>query len=290
MSQAVGWLAYLFDYKGRPVAEDNLRVAFKSDGIQEDQVKRLALASYQTFAKTFLDLFWSLRLTRENHEKTVQIVFQDPDTERVAHERGAIWVTPHFGNFELVSLGTSFRGFDITIVAQDFKNPALTEVFRNLREGGGGKVISQQGAMIRLMKALKNRGHVALLTDLNIKPSKLAFALDSFGMKSCATLLHVDLARRLNVPVIACTCEPMGDGSYRGIMHQHLDPKDFKDSKEMAQAVWNIFENAIRKKPEAWLWMYKHWRYRPANAAKGDYPFYANVNREFEKMMKRDEA
>lgn len=287
LSQAVGWVAYALDYKGRPVAVSNLMAAFADRGITQNQASRLARASYQTFAKTFLDLFWSKRLDSNNYDQTVKIVFDDPETERIAKARGAIWVTPHFGNFELISLGMGFRGFDFTIVAQDFKNPALTEVFRELREHGGGTIISQQGAMLRLMKALKSGGHIALLTDLNIKPSKIATVLNAFGMEICATLLHVDLARRLNLPVIPCTCEPLSDGTYRGHMHAHFEPKDFASNHDMAQAVWDTFEKVIAEQPEAWLWMYKHWRYLPSRELCADYPFYSNVNRDFTKMRER---
>ena len=37
----------------------------------------------------------------------------------------------------------------------------------------------------------------------------------------------------------------------------------------------------VRKNAAPWLWMYKHWRYLPANPDR-PYPFYANVYRPFE--------
>ena len=82
-----------------------------------------------------------------------------PPREELARQRGGIWVTPHFGNFELVSHVWGFRGFPFVVVAQDFKNPSLTAIFKRLRQGSGHTVISQQGAMLRLMKTLSNRGH-----------------------------------------------------------------------------------------------------------------------------------
>ena len=39
-------------------------------------------------------------------------------------------------------------------------------------------------------------------------------------------------------------------------------------------------------RPELWLWAYKHWRYRPADA-KRPYPFYSNVSKKFEKLRHR---
>jgi hypothetical protein len=45
----------------------------------------------------------------------------------------------------------------------------------------------------------------------------------------------------------------------------------------------------VLRNPAPWLWMYKHWRYRPANPDR-PYPFYANFSRPFEELLQRDKA
>ena len=285
LSDGVGALAYSIDYRGRATAMENLRVAFAAEKITPDQCRRIALGSYQTFARTFLDLFWSLKLTRENCGEFIEIRHRTPGTEKTAHERGALWVTPHFGNFELVSLAMGFRGFAWTVVAQDFKNPALTGIFKRLREGSGHTIIPQEGAMLRLVKELKRKGHAALLTDLTIRPNKTATAIDCFCLKTCVTTLHASLSRRLKLPVVAGVCLPLKDGRYR-VTSQLLDPADFRSDAAMAQAVWDTFEAHIRETPEAWLWMYKHWRFLPGlESAHPAYPAYANPSRPFRDML-----
>ena len=149
------------------------------------------------------------------------------------------------------------------VVAQDFANPSLTAIFTRLRQGSGHTIISQQGAMLRLMKTLANHGHAALLTDLNIKPGKMAAALRCFGLLTCSTTLHTSLSQRLNVPIISGTCAPLPDGGYLVQINRAFEPSAFATPAAMAQAVWDQFERRIRETPEAWLWMYKHWRYLP---------------------------
>ncbi len=285
IANVVGHVAHRFDHRGRLAAHENLRAAFAREGITPEQITRIARASYQTFARTFLDLFWSLRLTRENHSEFLSIHFMDPGTEALARRKGAVWVTPHFGNFELVSLAMGFRGFAWTVVAQDFKNPALTSIFKRLREGSGHTIIPQEGAMLRLVKELKRQGHAALLTDLNIRPNKTAAAIDCFGLKTCVTTLHASLSRRLDLPVIAGVCLPLPDGGYRVTAAPPFLPERFTSNEAMAQAVWDWFELRIRENPEAWLWMYKHWRYLPTLVQDPAYPDYANPSKPFREML-----
>ncbi|MEY4484920.1 MAG: hypothetical protein RL693_2372 [Verrucomicrobiota bacterium] len=285
LSKGVGTIAYFADYRGRATAHENLRAAFARENINRDQIRRIAIASYQTFARTFLDLFWSLSLTKENYQKHVLIDFQDPPSEKLALETGALWVTPHFGNFEMVSLAIGFRGVRFTVVAQDFKNEALTDLFTRLRQGSGHVVIPKQGAMLRLMKDLKRKGHAGLLTDLNIRPNKTATVIECFGLKTCATMLHTSLSMRLGMPVFTGLCFPLDDGRYRLQLSPPLHPRDFSTTEEFTQVIWNRFEEDIRKTPEAWLWMYKHWRYLPGNEDDVRYPKYSNPNRLFQNMV-----
>jgi lauroyl/myristoyl acyltransferase len=262
-----------------------LRAAFAREGISEEQVRRIARASYRTFARTFVDLFSSLGLSREECARRVQIQWEDAETEEIARARGALWVTAHYGNFEMVSLAMGFRGFSWGVVAQEYKNPALTEVFTRLREGSGHRIIMREGAMVRVMKEMKRGGHIGLLSDLTIPPNKTATAIECFGLKTCVTMLHTNLAVRTGAPVVQGVCLGLPDGSYRVMVRRHLEAAAYVSAQEMTQDVWDWFEARIREHPEAWMWMYKHWRYLPGLERDGRYPAYANANRAFREMM-----
>lgn len=290
LGNGVGAFAYFTDFRGRRTAVLNLLAALGKEGLTAEQARRIALASYQTFTRTFLDLFWSAKLTKENYRDFIEIHFEDPTVEAYAREHGGIWVTPHFGNFELVSYVWGFRGFPFVIVAQDFKNPSLTAIFKKLRENSGHTMITQEGAMLRLMKTLSRKGHAALLTDLNIKPGKMAAALRCFGMLTCATTLHANLSQRTGVPIISGVCLPLPDGRYRVTVHGAIKPQDFTSPAAMSQAVWDLFEKRIREHPEAWMWMYKHWRYLPSPEVAVDYPPYANYWKVFRQLVADTEA
>lgn len=280
IARGLGALACLADSRGRRTARQNLRAAFKGQ-LTDPEVRRITRGSYQTFARTFLDLFWSSKLTAENWPRYVRIHHGAEAAEAQARETGALWVTPHFGNFELASLFWGFRDFHFTVVAQDFKNPALTAIFRRLREHSGHTVISQQGAMLRLMKTLKRQGHAGMLTDLNVTPGRAATVIECFGMKTCVTTLHVQLAQRLGLSIIPGVSLPLPDGRYEVHVFPAIRPTPEDSPALIAQQVWDHFEAAIRKNPECWMWMYKHWRYMPGAARDPAYPGYANPSRLF---------
>jgi Kdo2-lipid IVA lauroyltransferase/acyltransferase len=282
-TQCLGFIAYCVDQRGRSAALENLRVTL---GHQTTWLQRcmITVRAYQNFARTFCDLFWAQTLTQQNWQEHIEITGLSAETQqRIAG--GSIWVTPHYGNFEISSLTTGFAQIGMHIVAQDFKNPLLTTFFAQLRQHSGHHIISQEGAMVRLLKTLKRGGHVAFLTDLNLRPSQATGAVRCMGLMTCVTLMHGLLAQRLRLPIVPALCEPLPDGRYRFVILPVMDVRDEESPVQLAQRVWDQFEPFVRAHPERWMWMYKHWRYLPANQPDPSYPDYANVQTAFAKQV-----
>ena len=258
------------------------------DEKSEEEIEQIARDSYQSFARTVIDQLRSSVLTPDNFLQYAEVVSDDMEALQGAKDTGAIWVTPHYSNFEWIALIMGFYDYQFTIVAQDFKNAALTDMYRKNREVSGHDVIPQKNALIKLLRALKNQGHAAFLTDLTIPPSKAATVIECFRKKTCVTAIHAELQKRSGLPVIPGICLPQADGRYEMLGYPPLSigPDDSRQS--IAQACWDAFEPVIRENPAPWLWMYKHWRYLPSEDAEG-YPSYARPSPKFQEMIAEQE-
>ena len=285
LSKGLGSLAFMVDKRGRLTAIENLTLVFGAEKEAGD-IRLMARDSYRSFAQTVVDQFWSSRLSPENYLTYCVTQVDDMEAVEKALETGAIWVTPHYGNFEWIALIMGFRGYKFTIVAQDFRNPSLTETYKKNREVSGHEVIPQRGAIMRLLKNLKRGGHAAFLTDLTIRPSKPATIIECFGRKTCVTAIHAELMKRTGLPVIPGICIPRPDGTYllRGFKALEFGPDDTEHS--IAQACWDVFEPIIRENPAPWLWMYKHWRFAP-EGEENQYPSYACRSSAFDEVIAR---
>ncbi|MDF1813544.1 MAG: lysophospholipid acyltransferase family protein [Verrucomicrobiales bacterium] len=284
----LGKLAYRFDKRGRATALENLTLIFGKEK-SKIEIECIAQMSYRSFAKTVIDQLRSPKITADNYLEFVDLVMEDPQAMEDAAEAGAIWVTPHYSNFEWIALIMGFRGCSFTIVAQDFKNESLTEMYKANREVSGHNVIPQKNALFALLRSLKRGGHAAFLTDLAVKPSKTAAVIECFGKKVSVTAIHAELQKRTGLPVIPGICIPLEDGRYEmhGFKPLIFGPDDSSDT--IAQACWDVFEPIIRENPAPWLWMYKHFRFLPSAEEKDNYPSYARPNLRFEEMVARQE-
>ena len=288
LAQFIGAIAAAVDRAGRRVALSNLEVAFGQE-LSPTRRNQIVRESYQHSARTMIDLFWSPRLTRENYSRYLDVVNLDLWEEETKPGKPVIFACCHYSNFEWIANAANYFGIESALVTHDFKNELLNPIFVRLRESSGQRVISRQGAVLQLFKTLRRGERVAILTDLTIPAQLPTVAIDCFGLKTSVTFAHAWAHRRAGATIINVHAEPLPGGRYRIVFHPRIEFSPDASFQEIAQACWDQFEPFVRAEPGPWMWMYKHWRYRPLAANPADYPFYANVSPEFERRLEERE-
>ena len=277
----LGSLGCLIDYRGRAAAWENLRLTFPDKS--EREIKRLRKANYQHFARVFAELFWSSKFNKGSIERFAEAHYASAAT-KAAMESGCIFATLHAGNFEWLSRATAIWGYPSMIVAANFLNHRLTATFREMRQVEGHILIPQENAVLKLFKHLKRGGRTAMLVDLNVPPEQSATVINCFGRETCVTQAHAALALRTQRPLVPAISIPLPDGRYAMHFLEPIAVTEADNLQAITQHCWDQFEPLIRQQPEMWMWMYKHWRYLPTNAAASNYPAYAHVSKKYEKL------
>ena len=286
IAQAAGALLSFVDRHRYQVALSNLEVAF-GDRFSLEERRKIARESFQHFARSMVDLLWSPRLTQENFSRYIEWENFEETARDTGPERSVMIACYHYSNFEWLSLACGFLDLKGTIISQEFKNSLLDPIFKRLREQSGHELVPRERGIMRLYKVLRRKGRTALLVDLTVPPTQGAVAIECLGLKTSVTSAHAWLHEQTGVPIVPAHCEPLPDGRYRLIFHPTIGHTAEMTHQQIAQACWNSFEPYVQKKPAPWLWMYKHWRYRPANPDR-PYPFYANFYRPFQDMLEGD--
>ena len=293
LGQILGTLGYWFDFRGRPVALANIALALGHRLTVEHQ--RLAVRmSYQNFAGTMLSLFWSPRITAANAHEFIEPVGFETAIERAKTERrGIVFVCAHQGNWEWASIAFSMVGGKANIVAEDFKNKALTELFCSLRGRGEHTIVAQDKSMLKLLRAVLRGETAALLGDLNLEPCGAAVVIQAFerdgvALEVCATRMHAVLAKRGRALLVPALTFPLSGGRWRVVAQPPINAEHLSD-RALAQRTWEVFERNIVDRPDLWLWAYKHFKFRPAIAGR-PYPYYSSTHASYETMRREDES
>lgn len=281
-SKLLGSLAFHIDRHGRAVAEQNLVAAFGGE-MDARQRRCTAERSYQSFARTMVELFWSPRLTRESVGRLFTVSGLD-----AGPGEPTIYVTTHYANFEWLSQAIPLVREPGIVVTQRFKNPLLGALFARLRASTGHALIPQERALFRMLRHLKAGGSFCMVVDLNLDPREASVIIDEFsGLRTCVTQMHAALALRTGARIVPAECRPQRDGTHHFVYHPPLRFSPDAPAAAIAQACWDVLEPNIRRHPEHWLWSYKHWRFRPSTGETSRYPGYANPAKRFDKALQQ---
>jgi KDO2-lipid IV(A) lauroyltransferase len=153
------------------------------------------------------------------------------------------------------------KDYELYDVIKKQRNPLLDKMMNDNRKRTGVNLIYKGKSSLReLVKAIRNKGVVALFSDHYDIGEEVMF----FGRKTKASSGAVSLALKYKAPLlIAYNIFDENNNSiirFDRIMELR-DTGDVKeDTKINTQKMIDIFEEIISVYPEQWMWFHRRWR------------------------------
>jgi KDO2-lipid IV(A) lauroyltransferase len=260
MGSALGVLFYTVDRAHRRIALRNLATAFPARPDAERHA--IARAAFKHFGRLGFEL---LRFSTLSPEEILSLVeFDGEDRARAAYAqgKGVLFVTGHFGFWEVHSLAHGLRLQPIGVLARALDNPLLNDLLERIRSRTGNRVIYRSGTIRRVMRTLQSAEGVAILIDQHIM-TRDAIYVDFFSRPAATTSAVAAMALRTGAPVVPVFALPLPGGRYRLIYEHPVAPPaaDAPDPvREFTQRCTDVLEMYVRRNPELWLWMHRRWR------------------------------
>jgi len=260
MGTALGRVFYAVDRTHRRIAEQNLAAAFPSRPPAER--RQIAKAAFEHFGRLGFELLKFGTLGDDEMLARANVEGEERARQAYAQGKGVLFVTGHFGYWELQALVHGLRVEPIAVLARALDNPLLNDLLERIRTRTGNSVIYRRGAIRRVMRTLESGGGVAILIDQHIV-SRDAIAVDFFSRRAATTSAVAALALRTGAPVLPVFALPAPDGRFRMIYEHPIVPPgpDAPDAvREFTQRCTDVLEMYVRRNPELWLWMHRRWR------------------------------
>ncbi len=277
LGRRLGALYFVLDPRGRNVAFQNIRRVFPE---RKDHAAIL-LESQRLQAVALLDALWSRRLSPARARRHVTIAPADEALVRelVARGRGLLIATAHFGSWEMFNLAVGAMGFPrATFIARPVRNPRIDRHLRRMRERTGNELVYREDAILKCAGALRRGEIVCSVIDMAVAPAEGAIFADFFGAPAMTSAALPALAVRRRAPLLFAVCRPLDKGRSYSIEGRAIPVREGEDrdaeTVRLTRAINEALEEAVRAHPEAWIWSYKRWKYRPSEDP-GAYPDYA---------------
>lgn len=256
----IGRVAFLLDRAHRRVAQENIAAALPGRSA-EDQ-RRIAKAAFAHFGRLLFALLRFSTLPAEAILARTDVEGAERVRWAYAQGRGVIFVTGHFGFWELQALAHGLRFPPMTVLARALDNPLLNARLEVIRTRTGNGVLYRKGVLRRVLRLLHEGQGVGILIDQHIL-SNDAISVDFFGRPAATTPAVAALALRTGAVIVPLFALPLGGGRYRMVYEQPIEmpAADAVDPvRDITQRCTDVLEMYVRRHPELWLWMHRRWR------------------------------
>src|SRR5437773_6312276 len=252
-----GELAYLLWVGRRRVAKQNFAVVLaRPPGRRE--VAQVARRSFRNFAKYLVEIMRFPRLGANELERLVAVDPRSLSHVRAArdHGRGCIFVSMHFGNFELGGARIADE-MPLNVIADELENQRLMDLLVANRAHKNVNIVPPEGAVRQVLQALRRNEMVGLMMDLGPRAHELDHVdLLFFGVRAAFPTIAANLARVSGAPIVVAAVMRERDNTFRGVA---LPPIFVERTKQAAhdiaratQAILHGLATFVRANPDQW--------------------------------------
>ena len=267
---ALARMAFLLADRDRRRAIEHLAVAFPQ--METGERSRLLRRAVRHVGLIFAEVVWLFSARPKQVRDICDLEGDEHLRQALETARGAVLVTGHCGNWELLNARLGVAGIPMTIAVREAYDPRVDRAASVLRARFGTEVVHRGGsAGRRLAGALQQNRVVGLLIDQDIRDVPGVF-VPFFGSDAWTPSGAAALALRAGCPVVPAFVERLPDGRHRVVVHPPLPIPDTGDAASdvhrLTAAATTAIEAQIRRVPEQWVWHHRRWRTRPDDMAR----------------------
>lgn len=189
---------------------------------------------------------------------------------RIAREgRSGIFVSGHFANWELMAIAMAQAGVQTGVVYRAANNPLVDDfiIKTRARTMGRRQIPKGQRGARALVEAMRSGVSLAMLVDQKLNDGVPA---PLFGRMAMTTPAPARLALKFGAPIHPASIERTKGANFRMIVHEAIDFEpsgdDAEDVRSLTEKINAAIEEAVRRRPDQWLWLHRRWPKEGAGA------------------------
>ena len=259
----LGVIVYWLAQEQRRLACDHLRESLELS--DERKVKALAKKCFKNLGKNVVEFMRFPSMGSKQIHKYIVFEGIQHVQDALAQGKGAIILTGHFGNWELLAAGISTVVAPLSPIVRELRSPRLNSLVSSYREKAGYSTIDRDTGVRQALRCLRRNNLLGIVADVDTTVNGVF--VDFFGRPAYTPYSPIAFALKTGAAILPSFIIRQPDGSHRAIIEPPLTLERCDDKeKELVintQKFTKIIESYIREYPEQWIWMHKRWKTRP---------------------------
>jgi KDO2-lipid IV(A) lauroyltransferase len=264
-ARLVGDMGYWMDRPSRrAMAAQNLLQAFPD--WSEARARATVREVYRHLSESALDgLKFAQALERGRAGELLEMEGFER-LEELDRDTGIIFVTGHFGHWEVLGASAATMGYPVWSMARGLRNPGLARLVARLRRASGQRTIPQRGGLRKAIRLLQEGENIAILMDQDVRHGGIF--VDFFGRPASTSPGPARMAIYTGAPVAFAYARRIpGQNRFRAVLDDLIIPQKTDDPAAEVFRITDRFtkalERAVREAPGEWLWLHRRWKTYP---------------------------
>ncbi|HEY1961092.1 MAG TPA: lysophospholipid acyltransferase family protein [Rhizomicrobium sp.] len=241
-------------------ARANLKAAYPEKNAGE--IEAIVREMWDNLGRTVAEYPHLDRFSYKGTDPRIEIANMQLGVRIVAEGKPILFVSGHFGNWEIMPIAAAQYGVEGGIVYRPVNNPYVDRWIVNQRAEYGPKDQITKGAQgtKRIFTLLRAGKAIFLLVDQKTDEGVPA---PFFGRMAMTTPAPAALALKLGATIVPISNERLKGARFRMTVH---DPIAFQPSGDHAADVLalttrinEVMERCVRYRPSQWLWIHRRW-------------------------------
>lgn len=258
-------IIYLIKYKRSRLAYLNIKCAYDGE-LDSSGIKKIVRGVYRNLMRNFFELLRFPAIDEKYLKRYTDIRGFGYTDEALKKGKGAIFLTAHFGNWELASAVVPLLGYRLKVLAREQGMPRLNGLLNKYRGSTGADIVYKGISTKMLFKALKENETVGMLVDQD--GGKQGYFVEFFGRLASTHPGVISISLRTGCTVLPGFMTRLPGGRHmvevEPPLNIHSSGDEKSDISRSLQDFASILERHIRRAPDQWLWLHKRWKSSPS--------------------------
>lgn len=256
----------------RSVVRANINQVFANQ-LNEAQKSHLAKAFYSHMATSVKETFLLRFMSEKRLKECVDVRGHERMLDVVAHNKGVLVLTGHFGSWEFAPIGgiLNFKMFQgqFHFIRKTLGSKFIERMLFHRYYQAGLHVIPYKNSLHQVCDALEENHAVVFVLDQHAYvENRDGVAVEFFGKKAGTYRSLASFARHTGVPVVPAASYRLPNGRHVLEFFEPLVWQDYDSTQESIYrntlAYNQALERIILAHPEQWIWFHKRWKLKEA--------------------------
>ena len=247
-------LYYLVPIRKKQVF-DNLKLALPDKS--SSWYLKTAKDSYKFFINNFIQF---LAFPKSFLKSAITIKGQNLLNNTLDEKKGIIFVSGHFGAWEILAAWLGYNKYPISAVATKQENRGADKFFLELRSYFGMKHIYRKSALDNMYGVLERGEILALVSDQDAK--KRGVFVKYFNQQTSTPKGAARFHLENGAPIIFTICYQNKPNDYTIEFHSIKIAPD-ATIESITQSYTSLLEEYVGRYPEQYFWFHRRWKTKP---------------------------